>query len=270
MIKDVFLSLLKGGLVGIFGLVPGASIGSLLLCFNSYNDATEGFSKILNKNNKKRVLICLPLIIGVILGLLAGFNFIKILTAKYLAQTVFFVVGLLVGGYILLLVNSKTKRSLKSILIIIVTFIVFVTIYVLYNQFNLNIPNNILNIILIGLTLGVTFILPGTSASSYLLISQKYNHIVNLFSSTSLVNILLIALLIISFIIGIIISSKIIFNIYKKHKKIFLPLFEGLLLASIAIIILQIESFTFDFVNIFTTILTFLWGYILAKNIVKE
>ena len=61
-----------------------------------------------------------------------------------------------------------------------------------------------------------------------------------------------------------------IYYLIIKYQKISSLIFLGGILASISVLILSIGKFTLNFVNIFTSILTFLWGFILIKNLEKE
>ena len=81
---------------------------------------------------------------------------------------------------------------------------------------------------------------------------------------------LIIAVFIISFLVGLVLISKLIYYFLQKHRIYTFVVISALLASSIVIALLEIGHFTINFVNIFTSILAFLWGYLLAKNIEKE
>src|SRR5699024_5280895 len=86
----------------------------------------------------------------------------------------------------------------------------------------------------------------------------------------SLDNILAIIVFILILIIAIILLAKFIYYLIGKYKNLSYLVLLGGISSSIVILILEIGKFTISFVNIFASILTFLWGYILIKNLEKE
>ena len=100
---------------------------------------------------------------------------------------------------------------------------------------------------------------------------DRYNYIVS--SALSLSNIkdvLVVLTFIVVLILSLILIAKLISYLLKKHKEVCYSVICALMILSIVVMILKVGRFTISFVNIFTTILAFLWGYLLAKNVEKE
>ncbi len=270
-LTDSFLSLVKGGIVGISSLIPSLSSGSVMKSLNVYENFIEAISNILKPNNKKLYLIAIPLLIGILGGLLGGYNVIDYFYKKFPNQTLFLFIGLIFGGIKISYKQVDNKINIKKILICIIVTCLLITIYFLLTKYiSFTLPNNYLFKLLTGLFIGITIIIPGIPISSFTMSLNKYDYLTNMTSSLSLTNIISISLFSIGIIIGIILISKIIYILLKKYKKVISILVLSFLLASIIILILDLNRIILSFNHIFTCLLSFLWGYLLAINLEKE
>lgn len=277
--KDGFVSIIKGFITGIASLVPGVSPSSCIVSFSSYENFTKGLSSVLKKeknketkqeNKKILLLVTIPIIIGIIIGLIAGNHLIEYFLGKYRPQTIFLFVGVITGGLTLTIKKNKNKKLKTTIPIFLITLVISFVIYFILSKQKITIPTIILPTVS-GLLTAIIILIPSISLSYIYSLLDRYNYIVS--SALSLSNIkdvLVVLTFIVVLILSLILIAKLISYLLKKHKEVCYSVICALMILSIVVIILKVGRFTISFVNIFTTILAFLWGYLLAKNVEKE
>ena len=277
--KDGFVSIIKGFITGIASLVPGASPSSCIVSFSSYENFIKGLSSVLKKeknketkqkNKKILLLVTIPIIIGIIIGLIAGNHLIEYFLGKYRPQTIFLFVGVIAGGLILTIKKNKSKKLKTTIPIFLITLVISFVIYFILSKQKITIPTIILPTVS-GLLTAIIILIPSISLSYIYSLLDRYNYIVS--SALSLSNIkdvLVVLTFIVVLILSLILIAKLISYLLKKHKEVCYSVICALMILSIVVMILKVGRFTISFVNIFTTILAFLWGYLLAKNVEKE
>ena len=277
--KDGFVSIIKGFITGIASLVPGVSPSSCIVSFSSYENFTKGLSSVLKKeknketkqeNRKILLLVTIPIIIGIIIGLIAGNHLIEYFLGKYRPQTIFLFVGVITGGLILTIKKNKSKKLKATIPTFLITLVISFVIYFILSKQKITIPTIILPTVS-GLLTAIIILIPSISLSYIYSLLDRYNYIVS--SALSLSNIkdvLVVLTFIVVLILSLILIAKLISCVLKKHKEVCYSVICALMILSIVVMILKVGRFTISFVNIFTTILAFLWGYLLAKNVEKE
>lgn len=271
-LRDSFLYLVRGIITGISSLVPGVSVGSISFAIGAYDDFINNIWQILKRKGSAIYIVVIPLIVGLIAGILGGSHLVDYFFTKYKVQTIFFFVGLLAGGYRLTIKNAKLKINVKNIIIFILSLVTTLLMQILViNSYTITSSNSYLNNFFTGLLSGIIFLLPGVSTSSVLLFFDKYNYLINSFTNLININhIITIILFIIGAIIGIFVIAKVISQYLKKYKTTCYVIISGLLTSSIIICLLEIDKIPLKFEVIFPSILTFLWGYIFTKNLAKE
>ena len=277
--KDGFVSIIKGFITGIASLVPGVSPSSCIVSFSSYENFIKGLSSVLKKeknketkqeNKKILLLVTIPIIIGIIIGLISGNHLIEYFLGKYRPQTIFLFVGVITGGLILTIKKNKSKKLKATIPIFLITLVISFVIYFILSKQKITIPTIILPTVS-GLLTAIIILIPSISLSYIYSLLDRYNYIVS--SALSLSNIkdvLVVLTFIVVLILSLILIAKLISYLLKKHKEVCYSVICAVMILSIVVMILKVGRFTISFVNIFTTILAFLWGYLLAKNVEKE
>lgn len=270
-LKDGLITTVKGIIAGIGSLIPGISPASLFVSLSSYEKFISSFANITKRNNKGLYLIALPLLLGLLIGLLTGAHIVNFLTEKYLTQTIFLFIGLITGGYMLIIRKEKLNFTKTNLIVFLIIFALSIIGYLLItNNFSLSVSNYLYPVIG-SLTVVISLLIPSVSLSSSYIILNRYDDLINTFSSFSILeNISAALIFIISFLIFLIALSKLITFFLKKHRNLTFIIISALMTASIVIAILEIKNFTPNFVNIFTPLLAFLWGYLFAKNVEKE
>lgn len=270
-LKDSFLSLIKGGIIGISSLIPFLSSGSVMKSLSVYNNFIEGISNILKKKNKKLYLIVIPILIGILGGLLGGVNVVSYFLEKFPNQTILLFIGLILGGIKLNYKNSSLKINIKNFIFFLLIIVSLLFFYILITKhISFILPSNILIKFILGLFIGFTIIIPGLPISSFTMSLNKYDYLSSMISDFNFINISSIVLFILGIIIGIILIVRIISVLTENYNSTMSLIFLSLLVISVIILLLNIKSFSFSFSNIFTCLLAFLWGYILAINLERE
>lgn len=274
-LKDTFLSFIKGGITGISSLISGISPGAITVSLGIYLDIIDSIKTGFKKENRRIFLIIIPLFLGIIAGIFGGQKLVNYFLDNFKLQTIFLFVGLIAGGYRLTIRNISSKKresKLKGILVFLITFIVLILIQILLlDKLSLNIDNNLINTLLFGILSGIVLLIPGLNITVNEILRTNYSILEsNLLNIFNLSNVFSIILFITGGVLAVILICYLLHYILTKKEKIIKIIISASLTASIVIAILQVDKFTLDFVNIFTTILAFLWGYILAKNLENE
>lgn len=269
---DGFLSFIKGAIVGIGSLVPGVSSGSLIVSLSCYESFVESLKNFFKKTNRGLLLVVIPLILGLIAGLIGGSHLVDYFFGKFRIQTVFLFVGLITGGFMLIIKNHKLKSTKGSVCLFLLVFIfvILFNILILENILSFNLSNILISIIL-GLLTGLSVVIPGISASNFYILIGKYEYVLkSLKFNSEFTNILMGIIFIVAILITIFLIAKIVSFLLRRYKTKTYIVISSLMASSVVILLLQIGEVKLNFVNIFTSILTFMWGYILAKNVEKE
>lgn len=275
--KDSFISIIKGVITGIASLIPGVSPSSCIVSLNSYESFINGLSSIFRKEPNKKVkeenrkvllLVTVSILIGIVLGLVAGGNLINYFIGKYRVQTIFLFIGMITGGLVLIIKNKKISNIKKQIPAFIISLVLVFSLYFLLMNYKVSIPKGVLPIVS-GFITSLMILVPGISLSYVYNLLDKYSYIVS-FSLSDMKDVLVVVMFVVIFVLSLILIAKLISILLTKHKEKCYSVICALLILSIVAMILEVGKFTVSFVNIFTTILAFLWGYLLAKNIEKE
>lgn len=278
-LRESFLSFIKGVIIGIANIIPGVSGGTLAVSLGLYEVLLDAVGNFFS-NIKKNFNILLPIILGAVAGILAAGKLVSFALSNYKAQTIIFFVGLIFGGLSIITKKVKGKLSVSNAIIFLIIFGGVVLLNFspvgggVVSLENINLMKALV-LIPIGFIAGGTMVVPGVSGSFVLMILGYYESIINTIADLtnfSLLghNILVLAPFGIGVVLGIILIAKAISYMLKKYEvKTYFGII-GFVLSSIVGLVFQIDNFTFDFKNVFTCILMFLWGYLLANAIEKE
>ena len=277
--KDYFLLFIKGAIMGIANVIPGVSGGTLAVSLNIYELLINTISNFF-KDFKKSIKILFPLGFGILAGILATSKAVIYAIDKYQAQTIFLFVGLILGG--LSILTRKIKKEVKpgNIAIFVIVFLLVIGINAVTPTIsNVTFTNmhfiNYLLLFGVGALASSAMVIPGISGSFILMLIGYYEPIFKIISDITNIshigyNLSILVPFGLGALTGILLIAKLIDFLLKKNEIKTYYAIIGFVLSSIVILIMQIKPFTYNFVNIFTCILTFLWGYLLAKNIEKE
>lgn len=276
--KDKFLLFIKAAIVGIAGTIHGVSVGTLALSLGIYEIILESIAN-LSKNIKKYGVIILIFILGVTAGAISGTQLVSYLLDNYPMQTTFLFFGLIFGGLRLITKKTRGKLSFSNVAVFLISF-AFVILLSFINPVEVVTLDNIViadyfKLFFMGFIGIIAAVIPGISGTFILVLFGYYEIFIktlsNLFSTDMLLhNLQILIPFLLGAILGIILISKLSLYFFKKHEVKTYCAITGFVLSSFIVILLQIKGFKFNFTTIFTSILTFLWGFLLSKNLEKE
>ena len=128
---------------------------------------------------------------------------------------------------------------------------------------------------LVGFIASSAMVIPGISGSFVLMVFGYYEKIMATISHlTTFKNIgqdlIILTVFGIGVLLGILFMAKLITKLIEKNEVRTYFAIMGFVLSSIVVLLIEIGNFKFNFTNIATSILAFLWGYLLSRAIDKE
>lgn len=246
------LLILKGFILGIANIIPGVSGGTLAMTMGIYEDIIKSISSIL-KTPKKSLKLLLYLGIGAALSILILSKLLNYTLTNYAFATTLFFIGLIVGGFPLLLKKAKGhKVSLGYLLSFLSTTSLVIILRLLQTSENTVSLNNVslftmIILLLVGMLAASTMVIPGVSGSFVLMLIGFYKPILNTISNITKFNLLGHNLLIlvpfgIGVLLGIVITAKVIEYLLKKYEIYTYYGIYGFILASILVLILNVYN----------------------------
>lgn len=251
------LLILKGIIIGIGKIIPGVSGSMLAISMGIYQkliDSVNNFFKFPKENFK----FLLKIGIGVIISIVFFSNLILNSLNKYYLITIFFFIGLIIGGF----EDIKQYTDKKYNYIAIISFIVITILGFININNEVNIPNTFLNIlyfIFIGFVDALTAVVPGISGTATLMMLGAYEKVMELYSnifnfSMLLNNFKLLIPYLLGMLLGIIGTVKLINYLFKKYKA---KTYSAILGFSISTIVLMFIKCLTSFYTITHLIIAF-------------
>ena len=248
--KEMLISVFVGFSIGLSVIVPGISGSSIAIIMKVYDKMMYSFSNVF-KRFKDCILYLIPIGIGIVAGFGIGFVLVKLLLETIPFITICFFVGLMVGTFPVLFkeirgeVPSMNRKILFTIGILVPLVITVISMFA--NADNsltgLGFGHYVLFLVL-GVLISLTQIVPGLSATVLLMMFGYYTAILNgvgseLFTDFKLM--LVYIMLVVGFVIGILLFSKIINRLLDKRRKPFFFAICGLSIGSMLAVFLGDE-----------------------------
>ncbi|MDO5725941.1 MAG: DUF368 domain-containing protein [Tissierellia bacterium] len=214
--KNLCIRFLKGFLIGVGAILPGISGGLLAVALGLYEPIIAFIANIKTRF-KNGIGYFLPIIIGIGSGILVFAYITDKALEKYSQYFIAFFLALIYGSLKELLPEIKAKES-KSNLVhtFIVAAIVFIFIELIKSKTKM-IEINFINLFLSGGLLGLSFLIPGLSSSSFLIFFGIYKVLANAIYNF---NFKILLPVILGGVFFVILSSKFIERLYQKRRVI--------------------------------------------------
>ena len=150
-LKYGFVTTIKGGIIGIGSAIPFISLGALLASIDLFELVVDAICNFF-KDVKKNTFILVPLIIGIVIGFLAGSQIIIYLYPKYNCQIVLLFVGLIMGSIPNFSNNIKKNKKLFGSLLFFLILSILLLFCFIYNI-----------TFIYGIVTGIAILFPGFS-----------------------------------------------------------------------------------------------------------
>lgn len=212
------INFLKSILVGILNILPGVSGSSFLIVLGLYDKCLLAISNLF-KNPKKSITFLLPIATGIAIGTYLFSNIIFYFLNKYPTITSLVFIGLIFGT-IPSLIQESTKKGFKDKYLILFFITFSIGTMLLFYKSNTTIYNidiNIKNYILLfatGILIASSTIIPGISSTVLLSMIGMYGIYINAINT---INITILFPIIMGFLVGGFILSKIITKLLNKY-----------------------------------------------------
>lgn len=286
--KQIF----KGGLLGIFiGLaiiVPGVSGAAVAIIFGLYEKLLYAIGNVFKKF-KKCFMFLLPIIIGGIVGIIGGFFGVKQLLNLFPFTVIALFAGLMFGSFPAISdqIEDKSRTPLRNILFIlgILIPIAFSVISVVSGGTQRSLENlriyHYIMFIVLGYAIAITQIVPGLSATAFLMMFGYFTPLMNSVGFGLLQNIpvlMVFVCLLVGFIAGLLTFSKILSGILEKHRTNSFNLIAGLSLGAAITMFFNPETYAvyvswaeggLPVIEFICGVVLFVVGIFLAYKLVK-
>ncbi len=251
-IKEAFLILIRGLLMGSADIVPGVSGGTIALITGIYGHLIEaisnirfGFLKPLVKGDFKgfwnQLLeeidfkFFIPLILGIGIAFLTLAKVVTYCMEYHTALTYSFFLGLIIASAVILF-RKIDKINIKHVLCAVIGLIL-TYIFVSLNPIAAN--HSLLIIFISGMIAICAMILPGISGSFLLLLLGQYKYMLTALHEFHLSEIAVFA---VGAVIGILGFSKILNFLLKNYEELTMAFLIGVMLGSLKVPAVEIVS----------------------------
>lgn len=282
--KKSILLIIKGFVMGIANIIPGVSGGTLAIILGIYEQFISSISHFF-KNIRENIKFLLPILIGIVLSIISMSNVIDYSYNNYPIPTTLFFVGLVLGGIPLLYGKVKGKKDsslLSNIIIFLITFslVIFMAFAdKIFNTGSISFSNmsvfSYILLFIVGVITSATMVIPGVSGSLVLMLLGYYYPIIKLIKNLSKfqnlsTNLPILIVFGLGVLLGIILISKLIEYLFKKHQTKTYYGVLGFIFASIAAIPISTVkevSLSFNIIHILIGVVMLVIGIITSYKL---
>lgn len=233
LLKRVGIYVVDGVVIGMAVMIPGVSGGSMIMSMGLY-PALIAVIGGTNEERRKNIPVLLPVVVGLLCGIVAFSYLLKLALANFPLQTAMVFIGLILGGIPMLFDQIKGSRftvgSLISFLVAVAAMVLML-VFSAKASLDLSLQPSLWHFLLtvaLGFLSSATMIIPGVSGSALMLILGYYNEITGRVRSLSEgvrtmngaaigENVLVFIPYLIGAILGIVLTSKGIKKLLEKH-----------------------------------------------------
>ncbi len=261
--KKIILNIVCGIAIGAGAILPGISGGVLCVVFGVYQPLMHVLSHPKEGIKKEwKMLLCIA--IGWAIGFFAFSNIIKFMFGKSEMYATWFFIGLIFGNLPALIKEAgKEGRNAKSFVGMAIGFVIMASILVTF----LFLPNSAIEpnfwwFGFAGILWGLSIIIPGMTSSSILMclgIYEPFNE------GLSVLDFKVIIPWVLGMAIIVILLSKAVDSLFKKHYSIGFHTVIGVVIASTVVIIPIFEKAGGGYAAVGTSRISYSWLNVLIS-----
>ncbi|WP_245676788.1 DUF368 domain-containing protein [Bacillus solimangrovi] len=266
----IWRNIYRGMIMGMTDLIPGVSGGTIAMILGIYNQLITGLNQLFSKEWKKEIGFFLPLLIGILISFLLLSNVMETLLRDYPQPTYFFFIGLIIGliPYLFQSIQYKKTFTRKHYTLVIVSALVVAsTVFFSDNEVNGIVIelgwDEFITLFFSGWLASTAMLLPGVSGSFVLLVLGVYPTVIH---GLSVLNFAIISAVGLGILVGLIVTGKVIYLLFKRFKVATYAVMVGLLIGSIVVIY---PGFQADMKLAILSVTTFIFGVIGAMLLGK-
>ncbi|MBE6153778.1 MAG: DUF368 domain-containing protein [Firmicutes bacterium] len=273
--KETFILFLKGLIIGIGQIIPGVSGGMLAISLGLYEKGIDAISNFFI-NVKKNIKFLTPVGIGIITSILYTSKIIKHFLTIYYLPTMLLFIGLIIGGIPSFINKVKTSINKKNIMILLGVFITVTTLSLFKSNNNISFDSisvfEYITLFIVGIIYAATMVIPGVSGTAIMMLIGYYGVILDLISnltniSYTISNINIALPIMIGFIFGIIVVSRMMNYLLKNHEEKTNFGIIGLVLSSVFIMFIKTFNNNNDFNSVIIGVILLFIGYIISNKL---
>lgn len=231
--KEKFILLIKGFIMGIANIIPGVSGGTLALILGIYEKFIGAISHFFS-NFKENIKFLLPIIIGMGLAIVSLSRVIDYSYNHFPIPTSLFFVGLVLGGIPMLykkVKGTKECKKVSSYVIFLLTFslVIIMACSELIFGSGLKVSFSSMNFLsyillfLVGIIAAATMVIPGVSGSLVLMLLGYYYPVIKVIKEITKFqniggNFLILMTFGLGVVVGIVLVSKLIEFLFNKYE----------------------------------------------------
>ncbi|SFE62808.1 DUF368 domain-containing protein [Alteribacillus iranensis] len=262
--KNIF----RGMAMGASDLIPGVSGGTIALVLGIYHRLLAAINHFFSKRWKEQLGFFIPLGLGIGIAIFSLSNLLEWLLMDYPQPTFFFFIGLILGTIPFLLREADYKHSFRPLHYLIL--IVAAVLIILSGLFREEDAGTIITSLSAADYIYLFFaawlassamILPGVSGSFILLLLGVYETVIHAISSLQFSVLLTVGA---GVVIGIVVMSKLLHHLLRKHPTGTYAVMTGLLIGSLFVIFPGIGA---NITLLLLSIITLVIGFLLAVTL---
>lgn len=244
-----FKKFIFGILYGLAIIIPGLSGAAIAIVFKLYDELVYSVGNIF-KHFKKCFTFVLPIVLGLVIGFVLGFFAIQKLLDILPFSIVLLFIGLMAGSFPAVYREIKgNERSVKNIIAIAIGVVIPIVITIVSVLLTFKGKGDetstftsfpwymILAALPIGIVVGMTQVVPGLSATAFLMMIGYFKKIMNgihiSYIKENPLFVVFMLVMIVGFIAGFILTSKIVDICNKKNRKLTYQVVVGLSIGSL-------------------------------------
>lgn len=239
--------MISGLLIGIGVVLPGVSGGVIALILGVYDKLIFSINNF-KEDKKNNLIFLIKIIVGIILGAIISSKMLKYFFSRYFIEMSYLFIGLVLGTIPMLLKDYYKKCSDK------INYYVLVVVMLLSAFFSYFIKDNIIIskdstfiLFLAGFLFAIGKIVPGISSSVLLSLIGKYDMFLNIMSNpieyiyNNFDNFIIV---IFGFIVGLLVSLKLISYFLKKYYSLSNSIIFGFVIGSLSALYPNVVTFS--------------------------
>ncbi|MCC8043208.1 MAG: DUF368 domain-containing protein [Oscillospiraceae bacterium] len=223
-------TVIKGICIGIANAVPGVSGGTIAFILKIYSQFLDAMSLKPSKL-KKNLPFLIPLVIGILIGLVVASFGLKWLFENHNLPTQFFFIGVIIGSLPMIYKECTSEEKLKPIHII--PFAAAAAFIIFFNTLNAGNGAETINPVIAMIMMAISaaaMIIPGLSGAMVLKIFGGYDAAITAVTEFDNVTLLFYA---VGAVIGLLGAAKLISILLKKCRRGMYCVIMGLIVGSI-------------------------------------